>query len=64
MMKSTSKQDEDGDWFLQQKKLFESGLLTDEQVCCFASLARKFNVKLNPPENMFENKCQKLKTKR
>ena len=52
------------DWFLQQKQLFEMGLLTDEQVCQLASLARNLNIKLNPPKNVFESKCQKLKTKR
>ncbi len=60
-MKSNS---ELNDWFLQQKQLFEMGLLTDEQVCQLASLARHLNIKLNPPKNVFESKCQKLRTKR
>jgi hypothetical protein len=59
-MKSTNEKNELKDWFLQQKKLFESGLLTDEQVCCLASLARKLNIPLHPPRNMFESKSQKI----
>lgn len=63
-MKSINEHNELKDWFLEQKKLFEMGLLTDEQVCCLASLARKQNIKLNPPRNDFESMCKKFNIKR
>lgn len=63
MIKSTITENELNDWFLQQKTLFEAGLLTHEEVCCLASLARRLNIPLHPPRNMFESKCQQIQKK-